>query len=247
MLLSVVKVCLSVSLSKVCILRPTTPLLPARRTGCLSSFALSRVLFAASDVQSFLSSKSVGGQSSLSALSQPYKILVLSPPGSSSSSSSPSLMLRHAAYKLLPLFSFGYVVNTRGLYADKTAKEDLFNALRNPPTWLSPPRSGNTEGGGKEKQGPNFVLPFNLKEEDLLTSAIFALFVDEGTAGGVRTYVEKLPLSKSKEGQKVLFHQLNHLLASFQQVRGQGQEKSEKRKKKALGGMVDRRRRSRHA
>ncbi|PHJ21499.1 hypothetical protein CSUI_004658, partial [Cystoisospora suis] len=178
-------------------------------------------LYSPSDVASFLASKSVGGgigSSSLSALSQPYKILVLPPSSSSSSSSStasPSLMLRHAAYKLLPLFSFGYVVNTRGLYSDKSTKEALFEILRDPPTWLTSFKKEKNNTG--ETSSAEYRLPFDLKEEDIKTAAIFALFVDEGTPGGVRTYIEKLPLSKIKESQKVLFHHLNHLLASFQQ------------------------------
>ncbi|PFH38604.1 DnaJ domain-containing protein [Besnoitia besnoiti] len=154
------------------------------------------------DVKSFLASSS--SRPGLSALSQPYKLLVIP---TRNSPASPALLLRHAAHKYLPLFSFGYLQNVKGILADSASREELFAILKDPPSWLS--AAGETTGAQAKD------APLGFTADDLSTSLVFALFVDEGK--GVRRFVETLKVKKWRSAQKALFGHLHNLLASFQQ------------------------------
>ncbi|CBZ53418.1 putative DnaJ domain-containing protein [Neospora caninum Liverpool] len=157
-------------------------------------------LSSASEVKAFLSASAAPG---LSALAQPYKLVVVP---SRSSPTVPSLLLKHAAHKYLPLFSFGYVHNLERFLADEAETKELFAALQDPPRWLT--RREDTKSLVKN-------APLGFTQEDLRSSLVFLLFVDEGE--GVHRYVEKLSIRKSRASQSALFTQLHNLLASFQQ------------------------------
>ncbi|KYK63750.1 DnaJ domain-containing protein [Toxoplasma gondii TgCatPRC2] len=157
-------------------------------------------LSSAAEVQAFLSASTAPG---VSALAQPYKLVVVP---SRSSPTVPSLLLKHAAHKYLPLFSFGYVHNLESLLASKAETKDLFAVLQDPPQWLT---------DGEKAISVAKQTPLEFAEEDLRSSLVFLLFVDEGK--GVRRFVEKLTVRKSRVTQNALFAQLHNLLASFQQ------------------------------
>ncbi|KAL8272148.1 hypothetical protein Esti_003917 [Eimeria stiedai] len=115
-------------------------------------------------------------------LASQYKAVIIP---SGSSSSTPSLLVKHAAFSNKEIFSFCFLANARNVLASQ--KEELVKVLKNPPTWL-------THIPENSRVAKALKLPVHLedlREESLISNSNVFLFKDEGR-GVSRTQVTLL-------------------------------------------------------